>query len=859
MSDIPVCYAGSHALASGGLTNVVTVGTDFGGDPAAFPVIAGETVIVCGGAGTHLPASINDSGGNGGYAQAAGTATSPASWIWASPNVAQPLHAAGSGFTADTVTVTYSVTGDGKQAVVMSVPGLLASPVDSGSAATASGNSGSPSVTSGALAQAREFIVAVCVSQQAGGEPVWPAPWQVIATGVQTGAMAYCSVAVARNYTGTAAVTAAPSLPGTPGPWTMSICGFKAKAASLRHWVGATVSTYTFDDRPGSWGAAQEWDADMGRDPSAKRLRVFYYKENVAWAATAGADQQSIATLCPAHPSLKPVACLKPQRMGVITPSVGVSEINGMCTYITMIRNNGVTDLWWALWNEMCYGGGHSSFGDGTTPNDPFNEQANNPWRVGGPVPPPPAGWSNQQAASHYQSYCNLYSPPLLKSGYLIGYKPLIASPIASVLFFPGRAWGTGVQANNTGGCNDVIIDMYASQPFNDPVGQFLFDVDTLTRGTLASYKGQDFRFSPPMGLGLGEIGVTSGTIPDATVPGWTAHMFNNVSATSFGGRALPVPGLIRLLVNRMNAGYPLAPMAWFAEKPPPAGNAIDAQGRLNGRQDIGDAWRAFYDALSVDAVTAGVPPTVSTASLPAGQAGVPYSFALAATGGTAPLTWAVTTGALPAGLTLHPSGRIDGSPASAGVTSIGFTVTDAASLTGTATLTLTVAGSQLAVPAQSLPAGTTGAAYSAQLSATGGTSPDTWAITAGALPAGLSLVPATGGITGTPSGAGTTGFTAQVTDHLGATASRALSITVTAAAFAIITTALPSGETGISYTAQIDTAGGTPPVVTWAVTAGALPPGLSLAIAAPTDLNVGDEAGGLVTDEAAATITNEA
>jgi hypothetical protein len=163
-------------------------------------------------------------------------------------------------------------------------------------------------------------------------------------------------------------------------------------------------------------------------------------------------------------------------------------------------------------------------------------------------------------------------------------------------------------------------------------------------------------------------------------------------------------------------------------------------------------------------------------------------------------------------------------------------------------------------IPPQTLPGGTQGAVYSAALSATGGISPYTWAVTGGALPAGLSLAAPTGIISGTPTATGTSSFTAQVTDSTSGTASATLSITVAApVTFAIITPALPPGQAGIPYTAQINTSGGTLPVASWAITAGALPPGLSLVLAGPGDPNLDDEAGAQITDEAGATITQEA
>lgn len=103
-----------------------------------------------------------------------------------------------------------------------------------------------------------------------------------------------------------------------------------------------------------------------------------------------------------------------------------------------------------------------------------------------------------------------------------------------------------------------------------------------------------------------------------------------------------------------------------------------------------------------------------------------------------------------------------------------------------------------------------------------------TWAVVAGSLPPGLSLS-AAGAITGTPSLAGTYNFTVQATDTLGAAGTRALSITITAGALAVATQALAPAALGAPYTAPLDATGGSPPY-SWVITAGSLPPGLSLA-----------------------------
>jgi hypothetical protein len=56
-------------------------------------------------------------------------------------------------------------------------------------------------------------------------------------------------------------------------------------------------------------------------------------------------------------------------------------------------------------------------------------------------------------------------------------------------------------------------------------------------------------------------------------------------------------------------------------------------------------------------------PLQITTSDLPAAQSGQPYTQALLATGGSAPYSWTVTGGALPAGLSLSTSGEITGTP----------------------------------------------------------------------------------------------------------------------------------------------------------------------------------------------------
>ena len=122
-----------------------------------------------------------------------------------------------------------------------------------------------------------------------------------------------------------------------------------------------------------------------------------------------------------------------------------------------------------------------------------------------------------------------------------------------------------------------------------------------------------------------------------------------------------------------------------------------------------------------------------------------------------------------------------------------------------------------LAITTASLPAGTVNAAYSQTLAATGGTTPYSWSVSAGTLPAGLSLS-AAGVLGGTPTTAGTSNFTVQVTG--GGTATKAFSVTINPAAVTLSSIAISGpasvneGLTG-NYTATATWSNGTTSNVT--------------------------------------------
>ncbi len=289
-------------------------------------------------------------------------------------------------------------------------------------------------------------------------------------------------------------------------------------------------------------------------------------------------------------------------------------------------------------------------------------------------------------------------------------------------------------------------------------------------------------------------------------------------------------------------------------------GGVVAASARALAFDDAGPCPAAYQEPVGEE--PSPQPPFVC----PAGLVGTPYSVQLVARGSCAPyVRFTVVGGALPPGLTLSSRGLISGTPATAGRWSFRLRAQDLGATDGGPEWCTSsdqadgdfVIGVDpgIIITTEGAGPGTIGAVYNLTLSArmvsapgqlsppsgceTGapatGFCPLTWSIAQGQLPARLTLNPVSGLIWGTPNMEGTASFVVRAALDDGRAATKSLTITVQKPVsidvpkrFAVPGASTRS-EVGVPFAAKLSASGGTN-AYSWSLTAGALPPGLSLA-----------------------------
>jgi hypothetical protein len=227
--------------------------------------------------------------------------------------------------------------------------------------------------------------------------------------------------------------------------------------------------------------------------------------------------------------------------------------------------------------------------------------------------------------------------------------------------------------------------------------------------------------------------------------------------------------------------------------------------------------------------------PTITlTPNLPNGMQGMAYNQTITASPAGGNYTYAVTTNILPPGLTLNSAtGAITGTPSAPGNYTFVVTTTGwGGSCTKSQSYNLLITGtcSPITLNPTTLPSGTLGSSYpEASVSASGGVEPYSFAVTQGAMPAGLALNSSSGAITGTPAATGTFSFRITATGQGGCTGSRQYVVSVACGTltFSPAGPALPNGTKGVAYSQTITVTPGSG--YTYSTLLGGLPPGYTL------------------------------
>jgi len=276
-----------------------------------------------------------------------------------------------------------------------------------------------------------------------------------------------------------------------------------------------------------------------------------------------------------------------------------------------------------------------------------------------------------------------------------------------------------------------------------------------------------------------------------------------------------------------------------------PTGMTLDSAGVLSGTPGSNPGLYNFTvqarDANNCTAtraytLTVTCPPvTLSNTSFGNAQQFAAYTpQTITASGGNAPYAFSISSGALPTGMSLTSAGMVSGTPTAVpGLYTFTVQATDAQTCVGTRSYSITVTCPAITIAPASVPNATQYAAYSQTLTAGGGNGGYAWDLSAGSLPAGLSLSTA-GVISGTTTIAATPGsypFTARVVDSQNCSATRAYTLTVVCPVVTVNPATLPDGTATVAYTQTLTASGGTASY-TWSMQSGSLPAGITLSTA---------------------------
>jgi uncharacterized delta-60 repeat protein len=333
--------------------------------------------------------------------------------------------------------------------------------------------------------------------------------------------------------------------------------------------------------------------------------------------------------------------------------------------------------------------------------------------------------------------------------------------------------------------------------------GTFTVDVTATNSGGSATVPFT-FTVNPPPSA----PSITSASTATATVgTPFSFTLTANGSVTSFAANGLPAAGLTLNATTGVVSGTPSAPTTLTLQ--------------VTATNNVGTGAPA---ALVITINPAANAPIITSPSVAPGRVGDAFSFNLAAT--NSPTSFAITSGTLPAGLSLATNGAITGTPTQVGQVPVWFAATNGSGRGYALQVLFSIAAAPTtpAITSNGTAAGQVGQPFSYQITATN--SPTSFA--ASGLPTGLSLDTSTGLISGIPSASTSSAIAVALTatNGSGTSTPKTVSLSIAPApATPVITSPLAaSGQAGTAFTYQTTASNGPTSYV-----ATGLPGGLSV------------------------------
>jgi surface protein len=220
---------------------------------------------------------------------------------------------------------------------------------------------------------------------------------------------------------------------------------------------------------------------------------------------------------------------------------------------------------------------------------------------------------------------------------------------------------------------------------------------------------------------------------------------------------------------------------------------------------------------------------TISPNSLSNATVGTNYSQTLTQVGGIGAITYSISAGTLPNGLTLNATtGEISGIATVANTFTFTVQAQDVNNCTGTKAYTIQTICPTITISPANLNNATVGTNYSQTLTQVGGIGAITYSISAGTLPNGLTLNSTTGEISGIATVANTFNFTVQAKDVNNCTGTKVYSIQTVCPTITLAPANLSNATLGTNYPQTLTQVGGIG-AITYSISAGTLPNGLTL------------------------------